>query len=87
LELRDENQRYRNYLEQRKFDEKIQQVELDRILQAELDRQNEKRLEKVRAENEKRAKLLREVNEGLQQQVLERGMIRFVFNQRITIVF
>jgi hypothetical protein len=87
LELRDENQRYRNYLEQRKFDEKIQQVELDRILQAELDRQNEKRLEKVRAENEKRAKLLREVNEGLQQQVIERGMIRFVFNQRITIVF
>ncbi len=87
MELRDENQRYRNYLEQRKFDEKIQQVELDRILQAELDRQNEKRLEKVRAENEKRAKLLREVNEGLQQQVLERGMIRFVFNQRITIVF
>ncbi len=87
MELRDENQRYRNYLEQRKFDEKIQQVELDRILQAELDRQNEKRLEKVRAENEKRAKLLREVNEGLQQQVIERGMIRFVFNQRITIVF
>ncbi len=61
------------------MDEKKQQADLDRILQAELGRQNEKRLEKVRAENDKRAKLLREVNEGLHQQTIERSMISFVF--------
>lgn len=74
MELRDENQRYRSYLEQRKFDEKRQQIELDRILQSELDRQNAKRLEKVRAENDKRAKLLQEVVEGRQQQIIERSI-------------
>jgi hypothetical protein len=78
LELRDENYRYRNYLEQRKLDERKQQMELDHILQAELDRQNAKRLEKVHAEQDKRSKLLREVVEGRQQQVLERGMILFL---------
>jgi hypothetical protein len=77
LELRDENQRYRNYLEQRKFDERKQQIELDRILKAELDRQNAKRLEKVRAEQDKRAKLLQEVVEGRQQQLIERSMMSF----------
>ncbi|UJR26910.1 hypothetical protein I4U23_008220 [Adineta vaga] len=72
LELRDESLRYRTYLEQRKIDEKRQQIELDRIVQAELDRQNAKRLEKVRAEKDKRAKLLQEVVEGRQQQLIER---------------
>ena len=67
LELRDESQRYRNYLEQRKIDEQRQQVELDRILQTELDRQNAIRTQKVRAEKEKRAKLLHEVVEGRKQ--------------------
>ncbi len=75
MELRDENHRYRSYLEQRKFDEKKQQAELDRILQAELARQDAKRLEKVHAERDKRSKLLREVVEGRQQQLLERSMI------------
>jgi hypothetical protein len=79
LELRDENQRYRAYLDQRKFDEQRQQIELDRILQAELDRQNAKRLEKVHAEKDKRAKLLQEVIEGRQQQLLERSMIFLFF--------
>jgi len=78
LELRDENQRYRAYLDQRKFDEQRQQIELDRILQAELDRQNAKRLEKVHAEKDKRAKLLQEVIEGRQQQLIERSMIFFL---------
>lgn len=73
LELRDENQRYRNYLEQRKLDEQRQQAELDRILQAELDRQNSIRLQKVRAEKDKRAKLLHEVVEGRQQQLIEKS--------------
>ncbi len=75
LELRDESQRYRTYLEQRKLDEKRQQIELDRIVKAELDRQNAKRLEKVRAEKDKRAKLLHEVVEGRQQQLVERSII------------
>jgi DNA anti-recombination protein RmuC len=77
LELRDENARYRAYLEQRKLDEKRQQIELDRIIQAELDKQNEKRLEKVRAEKDKRTKLLHEVIEGRQQQMIERSTIYF----------
>ena len=72
LELRDENQRYRTYLEQRQLDEQKQQVELDRILQLELDRQNAKRLEKTRAEQDKRARLLQGVIEGRQQQLVER---------------
>jgi len=74
LELRDESQRYRNYLEQRKIDEQRQQVELDRILQTELDRQNAIRTQKVRAEKEKRAKLLHEVVEGRKQQIIDRSM-------------
>lgn len=73
LELRDENQRYRNYLEQRKLDEKKQQGDLDRILQAELDRQNAIRAQKARAEKDKRTKLLHEVVEGRQQQLIERS--------------
>ncbi len=77
MELRDENQRYRSYLEKRKLDEQRQQIELDRILKAELDRQNAKRLEKVHAEQDKRAKLLREVVDGRQQQLLERSMMFF----------
>jgi len=77
LELRDENSRYRAYLEQRKLDEQRQQIELDRILQAELDRQNAKRLEKVQAEKDKRTKLLQEVIEGRQQQLIERSIIFF----------
>ena len=75
LELRDENHRYRTYLEQRKLDEQKQQIELDRILQLELDRQNAKRVEKSRAEQGKRAKLLQEVIEGRQQQLVERRKI------------
>ncbi len=86
MELRDENSRYRAYLEQRKFDEQRQQIELDRILQAELDRQNAKRLEKVHAEKDKRTKLLHEVIEGRQQQLLERSIIFFsLHNQLITL--
>ena len=75
MELRDESQRYRAYLEQRKLDERKQQIELDRSVQAELDRQNAIRLEKVRAEKDKRAKLLQEVAEGQKQQMIERSMI------------
>lgn len=75
MELRDENQRYRNYLEQRKIDEKRQQADFDRAIQTELDKQNAKRLEKVRAEQEKRSKLLREVVEGRQQQLNEKSKI------------
>ncbi len=77
MELRDESQHYRGYLEQRKLDERKQQIELDRILQAELNRQNAIRLEKVRAEKDKRDKLLREVIEGRQHQLIERSMISF----------
>lgn len=73
LELRDENQRYRNYLEQRKLDEQVQQAALDRVLQTELDRQNAIRAQKVHAEKDKRAKLLQEVVEGREQQVLDRS--------------
>ncbi|CAF4389837.1 unnamed protein product, partial [Rotaria sordida] len=73
LELRDENHRYRTYLEQRKLDERRQQIELDRVLQTELDRQNAKRAEKIRAEKDKRAKLLQEVVEGRQQQLIDRN--------------
>ena len=69
LELRDENQRYRAYLEQRKIDEQRQQAELDRVVQAELDKQNAKRAEKARAEQEKRTKLLHEVVQGRQEQL------------------
>ncbi|CAF3992046.1 unnamed protein product [Adineta steineri] len=72
LELRNESERYRTYVEQRKLDEKKQQADLDRIVQEELEKQNAKRLEKVRAENEKRAKLLREVVGGRQQQLVEK---------------
>jgi len=79
LELRDENSRYRAYLEQRKLDEQRRQIELDRILQTELDRQNAKRLEKVQAEKDKRTKLLQEVIEGRQQQLIERSIIFFSF--------
>ncbi len=77
MELRDENARYRAYLEQRKLDEKRQQIELDRVIQAELDNQNAKRLEKARAEKDKRTKLLHEVIEGRQQQMIERSTIYF----------
>ena len=73
VELRDESQRYRSYLNQRKLDEQRQQTELDRILQIELDKQNAKRAEKVRAEQEKRSKLLHEVIDGRQQQLIDRG--------------
>jgi len=69
FELRDENQRYRAYLEQRKIDEQRQQAELDRVVQSELDKQNAKRAEKARAEQEKRAKLLREVIQGREEQL------------------
>ncbi len=79
MELRDENSRYRAYLEHRKLDEQRRQIELDRILQAELDRQNAKRLEKVQAEKDKRTKLLQEVIEGRQQQLIERSIIFFSF--------
>lgn len=79
MELRNENQRYRNYLDQRKFNEQRQQVELDRILQGELDRQNAIRLEKAREEKDKRTKLLKEVVEGRQQQLIERSMIEVFF--------
>jgi hypothetical protein len=73
MELRNESQHYRAYVEQRKLDEQRQQAELDRILQAELNRQNAKRAEKVREEKEKRTKLLREVVEGRQQQLVDRS--------------
>ncbi|CAF0904892.1 unnamed protein product [Rotaria sp. Silwood1] len=73
FELRDENQRYHAYLEQRKLDERRQQIELDRVLQTEIDRQNAKRAEKIRAEKDKRSKLLQEVIEGRQQQLIERN--------------
>ena len=77
MELRDENQRYRAYLEQCKLDERNQQIERDRLLQIELDRQNAMRAEKMRAEKEKREKLLREVIQGRQQQLLERSKIHW----------
>lgn len=71
--MRDENQRYRAYLEQRKIDEDRQQKELDRVIQIELNKQNAKRAEKVRAEQEKRSKLLQEVVVGRQQQLIDKG--------------
>lgn len=77
MELRDENQRYRSYLEQRKLDEQRQQTELDRFIQAELDRQNAKRAEKQRAEQEKRNRLLHEVIQGRQQQLIDKSKIHF----------
>ncbi|CAF3873138.1 unnamed protein product, partial [Rotaria magnacalcarata] len=73
FELRDENQRYRAYLEQRKVDEQRQQIELDRALQIEVDRQNAMRAGKLRAEKDKRNKLLQEVIVGRQQQLNERN--------------
>ncbi|CAF2438660.1 unnamed protein product [Rotaria sp. Silwood2] len=73
LELRDENQRYHAYLEQRKLDERRQQIDLDHFLQTEVNRQNAKRAEKIRAEKDKRDKLLHEVIEGRQQQLIERN--------------
>ena len=79
MELRDESLRYRTYLEQRKVDEKRQQAELDRIVQAELDRQNAIRVEKTRAEKEKRNKLLQEVVEGRQQQMIERSTVESMY--------
>lgn len=73
MELRDENQRFRAYLEQRKVDERRQQADLDRVLQTELDRQNQIRADKLRAEKDKRTKLLNEVIAGRQQQLVERS--------------
>lgn len=88
MELRDENQRYRAHLEQRKIDERRQQVELDRLLQGELDRQNSMRAAKQRAEQDKRSKLLHEVIEGRQQQVLDRSLNGFFWwNSRERIFF
>ena len=76
MELRDENTRYRAHLDQRKIDERRQQAELDRLLQGELDRQNAIRADKQRAEKDKRTKLLHEVVEGRQQQIIDRSMNR-----------
>ena len=82
LELRDESQRYRAYLEQRKIDEERQQKDLERVIQIELDKQNAKRAAKARTEQEKREKLLQEVLAGRQEQLTiqsKRKMSRIFF--------
>lgn len=79
-ELREEGQRYRLYLEQRKIDEARQNEALERAVQVELDRQNAKQAAKKRAEQEKRDKLLKEVLAGRQEQLSIQSQSRRTFS-------
>ncbi|CAF1104134.1 unnamed protein product [Didymodactylos carnosus] len=71
-ELREEGQRYREYLEQRKLDEKMKEIELEKVLHQELEKQHAKRLESIKVERGKRELLLKQVIEGRQQQLTEK---------------
>jgi len=68
-ELREEGQRYRNYLRQMKEDEDAYANQLERLVDGEVEKAWQKKLAQWRLEKEARRKLLHDVLEGRKQQV------------------
>ncbi len=68
-----EDRRYREYLQQAKAAEAAREKELDRLLDEEVNRQWQKRLEQWAREKEARQEMMRQCIEERKEQVRQRG--------------
>lgn len=71
-ELREEGQRYRTYLRQMQEEEAAHAAQLERLVDAEVEKAWQKKLAQWRLEKEARRKLLHDVLEGRKQQVQDK---------------
>lgn len=72
---REEDRRYREYLKAMLIEEKLREAELDKLIDAEVERTWQKRLAQWRTEKEARQKLLNQVIAARKQQVEEKKRI------------
>ncbi len=78
-ELHEEGKRYREYLRALNEEEKRQEAELDKVIDAEVERLFKKRLSQWQAEREARKKLLEDVMAERKQQVDDKSNLNGVF--------
>uniref|UniRef100_A0A8C5LLQ3 Cilia- and flagella-associated protein 53 n=1 Tax=Leptobrachium leishanense TaxID=445787 RepID=A0A8C5LLQ3_9ANUR len=72
LELQKEQRLYREYLAQQLEEEKRQEVEMDKLIEAELERSWAKRKAQLKLEKEARDRLMRDVLDTRRDQILEK---------------
>lgn len=74
-ELREEDQRYRNYLHQEYLAEQQREAEIDAMINSEVERQWQKRLKEWARQRAARKKLMNDVLQTRRQQVQEKCKI------------
>ncbi|XP_075049846.1 cilia- and flagella-associated protein 53 [Mixophyes fleayi] len=72
LELREEQQIYRQYLAQQLEEEKRQEQEMDKLIEAEMEKAFAKRTAQLRLEKEARNRLMKDVMDTRRQQIKEK---------------
>ena len=77
-ELREEDKRYREYLERLQLEEEMRERELERMCDAEVEKMWEKKVKQWKMEKEARRKLLVDVMAGRRRQLEEKRKIKFV---------
>ena len=77
-ELREEDKRYREYLERLQLEEEMRERELERMCDAEVEKMWEKKVKQWKMEKEARRKLLVDVMAGRRRQLEEKCKIKFV---------
>ncbi|XP_039257804.1 cilia- and flagella-associated protein 53-like [Styela clava] len=73
--MREENQRYREYLAQMKEEERIREAEVDRLIDEDVEKMWQKKIAQWRIEREARNKLMQDVMETRKKQLQEKLVI------------